>query len=119
MRVVLGPMTDVEGGSRRQRFVALDRTPWPARSAQDLEDRVELRQDLLEPQLEGLVHDDEQHLVVRLAARLLRRLQGVEVEIGPVVERLRLPGHGVDGTPPAPSTPAATACVREERPPCA
>jgi hypothetical protein len=53
-------------------------------------DAVELVQDLLEPQLVGLVHDDEQHLVVRgpAMARALRRLRGqqaIEVEIVGVV----------------------------------
>ena len=41
-------------------------------------DTVELVQNLFEPQLVGLVHDDEQHLIVRDAAvpRALRRLGG-------------------------------------------
>src|SRR6266508_4616621 len=41
-------------------------------------DAVELVQNLFEPQLVGLMHDDEQHLIVRAAPvpRALRRLGG-------------------------------------------
>src|SRR3546814_17970279 len=51
-----------------------------------------LVEDLLEPQLVGLVHDDEQHLVVRrpAAPRALRRLgaeQALELQVVGVVER--------------------------------
>ena len=52
---------------------------------------VELEQDLLEPQLVGLVHDDEQHLVMRrppglLAFAGLQVEQLVELQIGCVVD---------------------------------
>ena len=43
--------------------------------------RIELVQRQLHPQLGGLVDDDEQHLVVRIGARLLRAEQRVELEI--------------------------------------
>ena len=64
-------------------------------------DAVELVQDLLEPQLVGLVHDDEQHLVVRRPAvpralRLLGGEQPVELQIVGVVGaalRRRSVGH--------------------------
>ena len=55
-------------------------------------DAVELVQDLAEPELVGLVHHDEQHLVVRRRAlpRAFRHLRGeqrVELEIIGVVDR--------------------------------
>ena len=53
--------------------------------------RVQLVQQQLHPQLGDLVLHDEEQLVVlhRLAARVLRRQQGVEVEVGAVRHRLR------------------------------
>jgi hypothetical protein len=48
-------------------------------AAQHVQHRVELPQDLLEPQLVGLVHDDEQVLVVGgLADLLADEMLGVE-----------------------------------------
>jgi hypothetical protein len=56
--------------------------------AHHLEDDVELEEDLLEPQLEGLVGDDEEQFVVgrRLAEWRLGRQQPVELEVVEVVE---------------------------------
>ena len=63
--------------------------------AEDLEDILELVEDLLEPQLVGLVHDDEQQLVVGFVAeprrlRCLAAEQAVELEVVVVVHRLSL-----------------------------
>ena len=54
-------------------------------------DAVELVQNLLEPQFVGLVHDDEQHLVVRgpavaYALRRLRRQEIGQLQVVGVVE---------------------------------
>jgi len=61
---------------------------------------VELEDDLLEPQLEGLVDDDEQQLVVGrwVAQRLLGGQQLIEVEVRPVVDGLLHTGHRPDAT---------------------
>ena len=60
----------------------------------------ELVQDQLEPQLVGLVDDDEQQLVVgrRVTEGLLGRQQPVEMEVGPVVHGLSDNGHAVTVT---------------------
>ena len=71
-----------------------------SRLAQDIARRAQLVQDLFEPQLVGLVHDDEKHFIVRLKLavfqtdRLLQREQLVNAEISPVVliERTLHPG---------------------------
>ena len=56
------------------------------------DDRVELVQDLLEPELVDLVDDDEEELVVvrRIGLRVLQAEQIVEPEIAAVAERRRL-----------------------------
>jgi len=66
---------------RRRELVGRDERPG----------RVQLVQQQLQPQLGHLVLHDEQQLVVlhRLAARVLCRQQGVEVEVGAVRHRLR------------------------------
>jgi hypothetical protein len=79
---------------------------------------VELVQDLLEPQLVGLVHDDEQHFVVRRPAApralgLLRAEKLVELEIVGVVGFAFGRGCGHRGTsrirPTMPDLPHAVA----------
>src|SRR5262245_14538853 len=79
---------------------------------------VELVQDLLEPELVGLVHDDEQHLVVRrpAAPRALGLLRGeelVELEVVGVVDFTLGRGCGHRGTsrirPTMPDLPSAVA----------
>ena len=59
---------------------------------------VELVQDQLEPQLGDLMLDDEQHLVVlgRIADRLLRAQQLVELQIGVVADFVGAGRLGVD-----------------------
>ena len=57
-----------------------------------LDHGVQLVEDELEPQLIGLVHDDEQHLIVGLAAvgpaqRVLSRQQPIEIQILVVIDR--------------------------------
>jgi hypothetical protein len=63
-----------------------------ARAGEDLLDAVELEQDDLEPELVGLVDDDEQHLVVRrpavqLALAPLAGQQALELQVLGVAER--------------------------------
>src|SRR5262249_54562655 len=79
---------------------------------------VELVQDLLEPELVGLVHDDKQHLVVRrpAAPRALGLLRGeelVELEVVGVVDFTLGRGCGHRGTsrirPTMPDLPGAVA----------
>ena len=72
----------------RPQHVAIGHDP-----GEDVEDGVELVEDLLEPQLVRLVDDDEQQLVVGLAAvlaahRLLARQQAIELQVVVVVQRL-------------------------------
>ena len=57
-----------------------------SRCLERVDQSVELVEDLLEPQLARLVHDDEQQLVRMLGhgARTLQREQLVEREVGPV-----------------------------------
>src|SRR5712691_9063737 len=52
---------------------------------------LELMEQLLEPELVGLMNDDEQHLVVlgRGRARVLKREQLPQIEIGRVGQRRR------------------------------
>ena len=62
------------------------------RASKGREHRVELPQDLLEPQLVGLMDDDEEHLVVggpamEGALHLLRSEQPIELDVVRVVER--------------------------------
>ena len=62
---------------------------------EELHHKVELVQNLLEPKLVGLVHDDEQHLIVgRLAVIFTLHVLGieqfVELQIVGVVDRLVL-----------------------------
>ncbi len=67
-------------------------------AGEDVDDGVELVEDLLEPQLVRLVDDDEQQLVVGVAAvlvadRLLARQQPIELQVVVVVQRLATVGH--------------------------
>ena len=62
------------------------------RASKGREHRVELPQDLLEPQLVGLMNDDEEHLVVGRPAmegalQLLAAEQPIELDVVRVVER--------------------------------
>ena len=62
------------------------------RASKGREHRVELPQDLLEPQLVGLMNDDEEHLVVGRPAmegalHLLASEQPIELDVVRVVER--------------------------------
>ena len=62
------------------------------RASKGREHRVELPQDLLEPQLVGLMNDDEEHLVVGRPAmegalHLLAAEQPIELDVVRVVER--------------------------------
>ena len=70
------------------------------RFAQDFATGPQLVQNLFEPKLVGLVHDDEKHFIVRLnfavfeTDRLLEREQFVDCEVSPVIliERTLHPG---------------------------
>ena len=65
-----------------------------ARASKGREHRVELPQDLFEPQLGSLMNDDEEHLVVSRPAmegalQLLASEQPIELDVVGVVERTR------------------------------
>src|SRR5207249_4184705 len=86
--------------SVRSRWILVIRMRWATTSpmsvpAHHRQHGVELEEDLLEPQLERLVHDDEQHLVVGrgVGQRHLGRQQLVEMEVRPVVDGLLGDGH--------------------------
>ena len=64
---------------------------WSSPSRRD--GQLQLVQHLLEPQLLGLVDDDEQHLVMQARQRLLRRQQRVELQIVGIGHAGRRRGH--------------------------
>ena len=81
----LGDPVEVADGAQH---VAIGDDP-----GEDSDDGVELVEDLLEPQLVRLVHDDEQQLVVGMPAvpitlRLLARQELLELQVVVVVQRL-------------------------------
>jgi hypothetical protein len=62
--------------------------------------RLELEQQLLEPELVDLMDGDEQQLVVGFSAALLGRQQSLEPEVGAVVEPATFLAEGLAHSQP-------------------